>query len=415
MAVSSSTTTEWDSMEASDADEYDGSEQVHSQQMEADGNESDASSYYETQDLIDGPVKRSHGRRAVREESSVMESELDSDDGGGDREEEEEEEMDDVSTQPPSTQGKTRSGKKALSQSERTVAKYLLQRQGIDEKLGEKAITKEEADRQSERVFASYKKKSDKLLKKSTVGTVAKPIAKKTAANKQQNQIVKYMTTGASDSKSGKKKKGVVATDSDIMVVDMSSALKKHFTPCKIKIDPSWTIKTEVVKIDKGGQKGVSYEVLNISRAAKDEKAKDYSFQLQMRYLGFVSKALQTILDTSPKMSPQQNKIYSFAEIKAMKPGKDGSIVLYSANSYPAYARTKFTADNLSVQIEDASYKGASGFVSYEALKICKLYNSVDKDTGVTSQKEFSINIPVRLLPMVKSVVDYVIQLRKEN
>jgi hypothetical protein len=198
-------------------------------------------------------------------------------------------------------------------------------------------------------------------------------------------------------------------------VVDLTQDQSTVAHPFKVRLDAVWSVGTKYVTITKGNNRDVSWEVFYLERTSlKDDAAKSFAFEMPVRLLGFVSKALSTIYasrsDADDESPHVEFRALSIDELAKVKPDKDGVLNLYNTVN-PSYMRTIFVAEAYAIQVEDVTYKTASGLGCYEAITFTRTYTSKDakKET-----KTFSVNLPVRLIPLLKSVVDYIQHLRSQ-
>ena len=279
---------------------------------------------------------------------------------------------------------------------ENFVTEVLKSRRQVEQQLLLNQISPEEAKKKHNTILANYRKKAaalhgagaakGKIL--ASASTPMLPPRKRYAAG-----------TGGGAAPARKR--------AEPEVVDLSGEGRKKGVPCMLALDATWAICTKTLTIEKGGGRGASFDVLSIERKAKDENAKDFAFDIPIKHLAFVSKALQTILASCPK-GPQENRVIPIKEISTLKPDSRGYLCLFNL-AKTSYCRTVFTCDNFSIRVEDAIYKSPTGLGSYEALSVIKEYAPKEKDGIVGTTKQFSVSMPVRLIPLMKSAVDYIV------
>ena len=94
-----------------------------------------------------------------------------------------------------------------------------------------------------------------------------------------------------------------------------------------------------------------------------------------------------------------------------------------STHSRSMYTRTKFVADLFSIQIKDVDFKnsGPGGPGIYEAVCITKTQSVTEaaKEHGVigtvSRNKDYNVNLPSRLLGVLKSALEFIYEERCAN
>ena len=243
----------------------------------------------------------------------------------------------------------------------------------IDAKKHNKTISEGAAREMKEELLSEHKKKSESLRKQT-----------ETTVNSEENK--------------GKK----------VRVIDMSLDEGKKFSPCKFRLDSTLSVGIATVSLNKGGSKSVTYDTISIERANQKDPSKTYSFQIPLKHLTFVSKALQSIVSSNPA-GPQTGETLTLKQIHALKPDKDGYRNLCTAAD-SGYSRDVFKANNYTIQVDDRSYNTSTGVNTYEALIFTKEYTAKDG-----TNKTYEMNMTVRHLPAMNSAFAYLAHVRRNN
>ena len=152
---------------------------------------------------------------------------------------------------------------------------------------------------------------------------------------------------------------------------------------------------TETISFKKGG-----FDVLTFVREAKDDPTKDFKFNLTMRYVPTLHKAISIISSSAQKQSD---------EIESYSPGAGGVIDISSAG------RVKYTAKKIKfypfeVFVEVVTYKSATGSGAYEALTLEKI---ISEGKEGEAPKKAGVNLPVGLTPVTEKAVEFIMKKRK--
>ena len=273
---------------------------------------------------------------------------------------------------------------------EALVTSYLDGRKKIEAKRRKKLISHEQADQRTDKLFKDYKNKTEQLK------------ASKKHGGGGGKQAFTCLQKNKKPAQHPKKNK----LPPEPKVIDLS--LKKSKEPIKMQLDSSMQVTTEQVSVNRGNSKGFTYEALAITRMGK-EKGKQFSFQIPMRHISFVNRAIQNILASCStdkvhdidKMTPEQ--------IDRIKPNKEGFKSLFAA-AKSEYSRDKYVDYPFEIRVDDATFKSANGLGSYEALVIEKKYTSKEG-----AEKTFEMDIPIRYIPILSAAVGYVAYMRRRD
>lgn len=359
---------------------------------------SPAESFESSQDMLLGPVKRGKGRSYAASSPEQSEGE-------------EEEEVMRVTKPKKKKMSTLSSSSKQVEtvKEENRMMELLRRRKAIDRKLSEGDITREQANHLVKKLFASFKEgaKDKSELDGALKALLPAPRPIKDPEEAAMGPARKRKYAGS---------EGVVSSSSSAStepeVVDLSSQKKTGGKEIKFKLDQTWSCATKLVVFSRGGHQGGVFEVLSIDRAPK-ENSKGFSFHVPMRHFGFVNEALTTIYNSCPD-GPSAKRLISPEQVESV-PVNEGGYIDLSVVPQKGYCRTRFFCDSYSIQVGDVNYKGPTGLGSYEAVTFTK-HGSGHTTKGASKgskddkegNKNFNVSLPSRMVPYLKSAVDFI-------
>lgn len=140
-----------------------------------------------------------------------------------------------------------------------------------------------------------------------------------------------------------------------------------------------------------------SFEVLSFIKETETKKRgkiikKDFKINVPLRLIKSISFALNEILES--KSGLQKPFINDYGEVD------------FSQNA-KLYNKMKFKLEaNYYISTEEAQFGSSRGPVTYDSLALTRVLNNKDKQN---TNKNFTLNIPARLIPVIKQAVDYLI------
>jgi hypothetical protein len=206
-----------------------------------------------------------------------------------------------------------------------------------------------------------------------------------------------------------------------VEVVAFTAAPETKKAKVAVRINKTWSILTQTItyhrtspNTPKGlGIKG-AFEALTIARVPKDPQGKVFSFNIPIRNVANILRAVTVLDDHCPDGTLVRP---TFEEYKALPVNPDGLQDL-EAMKHATYPNTMYTVDGTyTVQVRDEVYRTSTGTGSYEALVITKLGVAAVKptleDKEKKEEKPFSISMPSRMIPTLRSAIEYVMTSRK--
>lgn len=181
---------------------------------------------------------------------------------------------------------------------------------------------------------------------------------------------------------------------------------KTNKTPVRIRLSDAWIMFTDDVHFKRGDTQ-TSFEVIQLQKPAKDEKTRNFTYNLPISKISFFHDAVRQIHMSCPSTVPQ---VPSVQDMLCMNKGSDGTIDMTS-KSGNAYTRALFRFDTVTVQIMDVTYKNSAGGGTYEAMVITKKPSQPMTKDGKPS-KAYSVSLPTKLVPNLVRALEYTMHVR---
>lgn len=183
-------------------------------------------------------------------------------------------------------------------------------------------------------------------------------------------------------------------------VIDLSASAKRNRNAKipKVRLNQTWSVFPKLISFERGGGVGC-YEALCVERAPKDEKSNAFTFTMPFRLMEYLLLAVMKI----EKSTSSSGNSISVDDLRRLKPDKNGYINV-APLLFPDFAKSKYTFEGFSVQIENVVYKTASNTASFDAITITK--SAGGKNQG----KTFSVSMPSKLIGAFRAALELIDQ-----
>ena len=168
------------------------------------------------------------------------------------------------------------------------------------------------------------------------------------------------------------------------------------------RLNKQWVVQTTYKTTEK--EEGNEFDVVEIVRHPRETKGKSFAMNVAMSRAGYFEKALNLLWE---RRRGGRGDI-EVAKIKRLPRYEDGFIDLGSVTKLH-FPSTRYTIGNLSVFVEETTYKSRNVQGGYESLTLERV--GYDQKDG-KEKKPIQMNIPIGLMGGLSAALSYICERR---